>query len=418
MKATPFHSRPKGRIETYKVTSSRLIGIRVIRDHRVGISYSEDLSPDSLRSMVENALQLTHAVEPDENQSITLGGDTVIDSNPKTFREDTTPLEEKIKLTLRLEDEIKKRDSRTQAVPYNGYSEGESHSYYGNHLGLRVYEREKSFNCYTSALLKDGDHQALFYRSSNGRTFSELSPESAIEETLKFTASLLHARPVPTGKYDVMFEPDCFQSLFTCFTGLFSAKAVKDGYSRFGSSLGDRIAHPELTLRDLPRFERGFHHILTDAEGVRKSDLTLIDRGKLVSLYHNSATARHFGVTTTGHAARSPKGQLGTALSQLVIDPGSTPESQLTKGRVLRIFALDGLHAGINASSGAFSLAASGELLEDGVGVQGVKGITLSGNFFDLIRNISGVGQTLLATTGKGFFAPGIRFSELHVAGS
>jgi PmbA protein len=151
---------------------------------------------------------------------------------------------------------------------------------------------------------------------------------------------------------------------------------------------------------------------------VKKTDLTLIDQGRLVSLYHNSATARHFGTGTTGHASRSPKGQLGTALTQLVMDPGTTPDNRLRSGKVLRIFALDGLHAGVNSSSGAFSLAASGELLEDGVPIQGVKGITLSGNFFDLIRNVSGIGQTLLATTGKGFFAPEIRFSELQVAGS
>jgi PmbA protein len=410
-------SAQQGRIETYKVTSSRLIGVRVIRDHRVGISYSEDLSADSLRSMVESALRLTHAVEPDENQSITLGGAPVVDTNSKTYREDSTTLEEKIKLTLHLEDEIKRRDPRTQAVPYNGYAEGESHSFYGNHLGLRVYEREKSFNCYTSALLKNAEKQALFYRSSNGRTFSELSPENAIQETLRFTGTLLEAKPVPTGKYDVIFEPDCFQSLFSCFTGLFSAKAVKDGYSRFGNSIGETIAHPELTLRDLPRYEKGFHHILTDAEGVAKTDLTLIEGGRLVSLYHNTATARHFGVKTTGHASRSPKGQLGTSLTQLVIDPGTTPAERLASGNVLRIFALDGLHAGVNASSGAFSLAASGELLQDGVVVQGVKGITLSGNFFDLIRNVSGVGQTLLPTTGRGFFAPEIRFTGLQVAG-
>ncbi len=410
-------SAQQGRIETYKVTSSRLIGVRVIRDHRVGISFSEDLSTDSLRSMVESAIRLTDAVEPDENQSITLGGAAVIDNNTKTYREDSTPLDEKIKLTLRLEDEIKRRDLRTQAVPYNGYSEGESHSFYGNHLGLRVYEREKSFNCYTSALLKDGDKQALFYRSNSARTFGELSPETAIRETLQFTGTLLEARPVPTGKYDVIFEPDCFQGLFSCFTGLFSGKAVKDGYSRFGNSLGEIIAHPELTLRDLPRYSDGFYHILTDAEGAPKTDLTLIDHGRLVSLYHNSATARHFGVKSTGHASRSPKGQLGTGLTQLVIDPGTTPSDRLTAGTVLRIFALDGLHAGVNASSGAFSLAASGELLRDGEVIQGVKGITLSGNFFDLIRNVSGVGQTLLPTTGRGFFAPEIRFTGLQVAG-
>ncbi len=407
----------EGRIDKHQVTSSRVIGVRVIREHRTGISYSEDLSPSSLRTMVESALHSSRYSEPDETQSIRVPAEEILDLNEEIYRKDETPIEEKIALALRLEREVRSRDARVSAVPYNGFAEGESHHHYANHLGLSVYEREKSFSCYTSALMKDGAKNALYYRGRTARTFLELDPEGAISETLDLTSTLLDATPVPTGRYDVVFDPEALQSLLSCFTGLFSGKAVKEGYSRFADSLGKSIAHPELTLSDRPRFAQGFHQVLTDSEGVRKKDLTFIENGVLRSFYHNTATARHFGVESTGHASRGPKSHLGTSLTQLVIEPGSAEKERIWSGPVLRIFALDGLHAGVNASSGAFSLAASGELRSDGKVLHGVKGITLSGNFFDWIRNIGAIGNELQSTKDRGFFAPEVRFSGLQVAG-
>jgi PmbA protein len=408
----------QGKIDAYKVNSSRLIGIRVIHDQKVGISYSEDLSDESLKTMVGSALESSRYAERDELQMITENGAPIIDDNTKTYRDDQTGIQAKIDLALSLESEVKKRDGRTAAVPYNGYAEGEGHHYYGNHLGLRVYEREKSFSCYTSSLLRQDERQALYYRGSQGRTFSELEPEKVIRETLARTETLLNASPIESGTYSVIFETETLLSLLSCFTSLFSGKAVKDGFSSYKDSLGEKIAHPEFTLRDLPRYEDGFSFSLTDAEGVKKEDLTLIQQGILKSFYHNSVTARHFGVKNTGHGSRSAKGHLGTSLSQLLIEPGSTPESSLLAGKTLKIFNLEGLHAGVNASSGAFSLAAGGELHENGNPVRGIKGITLSGNFFDLIKNIEGIGNRLKASPDRGFFSPDIRFGGIKVAGS
>ncbi len=410
-------SAQQGKIDAYKVNSSHLIGIRVIHGKKVGISYSEDLSDASLKTMVKSALNSSTYSERDEYQSIEEPAQEIIDLNSKTFRDDKASIQEKIDLALRLESEIKTRDPRTSAVPYNGYNEGESHQYYGNHKGLYVYERDKSVSCYTSSLLKDGDQQALYYKGISERTFSELNPEWVISETLKKTQTLLSAQPIETGTYDVIFETETLLSLLSCFTGLFSGKSVKDGYSSFKDSLGKAIAHPEFTLKDRPQYESGFSYSLTDSEGVRKKDLTLIERGELKSFYHNSSTARFFGVSNTGHASRSAKGHLGTSLSQLVIDTGSGKRSDLNQGKVLRIFSLDGLHAGVNASSGDFSLAASGELLENGATLQGVKGITISGNFFNMLKAISVIGGELQTTPSKTFFAPEIRFAAIKVAG-
>ena len=41
-----------GQLEEHKVTSSRILGLRVIKDNKVGTAYSEAADPDSLDSLV------------------------------------------------------------------------------------------------------------------------------------------------------------------------------------------------------------------------------------------------------------------------------------------------------------------------------------------------------------------------------
>jgi PmbA protein len=410
-------SSQEGKIETYKVNSSRLIGVRVIHGQKVGISYSEDLSDSSLKTMVQSALKSSSFAEVDEYQAITHEKATIIDENPKTFRDDHTEIQTKIDLAIQLDNEVKRQEPRTSAVPYNGYSESSNHRHYGNHLGLYSYERDKTFSCYTSSLIKDGDKQALFYDGMSGRTFAELNPQEVIKNAIYKTRILLDASPIPTGNYDLIFETETLESLLGCFLGQFSGKSVKDGYSSFKDSIDQKIAHPEFSLRDLPHYEEGFICAHSDSEGFIKKDLHLIEKGELRTFYHNSATARYFGVANTGHASRGAKGHLSTSLTQLFIDAGSSSNNQLLSGKTLHIFALDGLHAGVNPSSGDFSLAASGQIYENGEATQGVKGITISGNFFALLKNIEAIGSTVHTTSNRSFFAPSIRFGGIKVAG-
>ena len=101
-------SAQQNRLDTYKVTSSNIIGIRVIKDQKIGISYSEDFSDDSLKTMVRSAEISSQFSGVDEFQNITTAKNEIIDTNTKTFQNDNTDIKEKIDLTLKLEREIRK----------------------------------------------------------------------------------------------------------------------------------------------------------------------------------------------------------------------------------------------------------------------------------------------------------------------
>lgn len=409
----------KGAIDKSKVTSTQVVGIRVIQDQRIGISASESLELDSLRMMVDQAKATSRYAGVDAYQSITQknAGD-IIQVPDRVKHKDPTSLQEKIDLAIRLEQDVLAVDKRIHNSPYSGYSDGEGESFYANHLGTFCYQKDRSFSAYTSALAGAGQAQAMYSSSSIGRSFAELDPGSCVKEASSVALRLLDAKAIPTGRYDVIFATDEWESILSAHLGAFSAKAAQEGTAYYRDKLRQAIAVPGLSMRDCPQYADGFSYAAFDDEGMPCQDLKVIDKGVLQSFFHNSATARFFKQKSTGHASRGAKGSLGVSPSQLVFDLGTATQDQLYKGDVLKVMALKGLHSGTNAVSGHFSLAIEGVLLRDGVEGQMVKDVTLSANFYDILQSIQAIGSKLEASSGRGFFSPEIRFSGMSVAGT
>lgn len=58
----------KGQLDEYKVSTSQVIGIRVVKDDRVATSYSESLATESLDMMLNNALESAKYAKIDPHQ--------------------------------------------------------------------------------------------------------------------------------------------------------------------------------------------------------------------------------------------------------------------------------------------------------------------------------------------------------------
>ncbi|MFT6603297.1 MAG: PmbA protein, partial [Bacteriovoracaceae bacterium] len=162
---------------------------------------------------------------------------------------------------------------------------------------------------------------------------------------------------------------------------------------------------------------KGFSYTKFDNEGELTGKTTLIENGKLETFYHNSKTSKFFKVPNTFHAARSARGTLGVSGSNQIILPGSTLESDLKKERYFEVVKMQGLFSGADSVSGNFSFGASGYLKEGDDIITPVAGITISGNFFELLKEIKMMGSTTHSNSSRGFFSPAIRFGGLKIAG-
>ncbi|MGF1688370.1 TldD/PmbA family protein [Photobacterium japonica] len=405
-----------GELDEYKVTSGQVIGVRVVKDQRVATSYSESLEPASLDLMVEQALVNATFTQQDAHQQIRCANSTLTTDRPEIYQADTASVDDKIALALALESGVVALPNASSS-PYNGFGESDSQVILANTLGTRCYHQERSTYCYAYTLYEKDGKQAMHGGMSTGRRFDELDANYCIHHGYDMAKALLDGAPVTTGSYSVIFELDCLSSLLGAFGMCFSGQSAMKGINPWRDSVNSMVASPLLTVSDTAYVEGGSSIKAFDSEGYATRDTILIGEGQLQSLLHNSHTASYFGIENTANGARSAKGGLGVSGRHTVIATGTSSHADVTAGEYLELVELQGVHSGADAVSGDFSFGASGFLCRDGKRVQPVRGITVAGNFYQMIKAIDAVGDTLQHDHSRDFFAPIIRFNKLNIAG-
>ena len=405
-----------GELEEYKVSSSQIFGLRVIKDGKVGTAYSEAADSDALSSLVEQALTNASftAIEVHENilsNEVTLKTDDLV-----LCPAEEVSIDEKVSFALRMESDLAAKD-KVKNVPYNGVQDNTTQRHIFSSAGLNAYSKSRMCAAYAYALIEQGDKNAMEGIGQAARLFTALDANDIVEKAYTHTLNILDGSPVPSGHYDVIFDEEVQASLFGVFTLMFSGKSAKDGVNPMREKLGDSIADARLNLTDQPLSTEGFGYQLFDAEGTATQSTPLIVNGTLNTLIHNSATASFFDMQTTGHAARGPKSTMGVGLHQLEISAGSASQTDLFSGKYLMLTDLTGMHSGANAISGDFSFGASGFLYEDGQLRQPVRGVTVAANFYDMLNKIALIGDKQFWNWEKSALMPHLRFTDLAISG-
>ena len=405
-----------GELEEHKVTSTRVYGVRVVKDERAGVAYSEAADPAALDSMVEQALINAAVARVDPAETIAAGATALATDDAVLCPADAVPVEAKIDAALAIERELAARD-RVRNVPYNGVQDltGERHVFATS--GRTAHARHRVCSAFAYALMSDGGKDALEGVQWHGRRFDEVDPAWIVDETYRRCAAMLDGEAVPSGRYDVLFDVEHQADLFAVFHDMFSGKSARDGINPLRDKVGERIGVDTLTIRDAPLDLDGLGYALFDGEGLAAAATTLVDGGILKTLAHNSATATHFGVPNTRHATRSPRAPLGVDVHQLEIAPGAVDEATLTGGEYLEIGDLAGLHSGANTVSGDFSFGAAGFLCRDGKRLRPVRNITVAGNFYDMLGKIAAIGDTQHWNPERSALMARIRFADVAVSG-
>jgi len=405
-----------GELEEYKVSSSRIFGLRVINNGHIGTAYSEAVDEEALSSMVGQALNNASFGKVESHENILPNSDHLTTDDALLCPQEQISIEQKIEMALEIESQLTAKD-KVKNVPYNGVQDITSQRHIFSSAGLNALTRSRMCAAYAYALAEDGEKNAMQGSSQVSRLFSGLNASAVIDKTHAKCIGLLDGKPVPSKHYDVIFDSDCQPSVFGVFAMMLSGKAAKDGINPMRDKIGSVIADSRLSVFDNPLNIEGFGYHLFDAEGTATEKTELIVDGCLQTLIHNSATASHFDTNTTGHANRGPRSTLGVNLHQVEIAKGSEDLSTLHSGEYLELTDLTGLHSGANAISGNFSFGASGYLCKDGERIQAVRGITVAGNFYEMLNKISMIGSQQHWNEDRSALMPGIRFSDVAISG-
>ena len=402
------------KISEYAKSDTHSLGVRIIKDQRVGISFTEDLSPWAIDKTIENALNNAKFAKINEYSAIE--STESFDYNDLKDSKDES-VETLIKETIDMENEIKSLDKRAKTPPYNGLSEVESTTIMANTKGARCSYKTKFYSCYTSALLNENDKNSMHSDSRVEKNLSDIDFKSLSSKVVKTSANLLHAQQIESGEYLVKFDVKLLNSFFSAFSSLYSAKSVVDNISPWKDELGNTVIDERLSIIDSPLYENALLKSPFDMEGFKKSDVTIVKNGKLENFLHNSETAKKLKMKNNFCASRSPSSPLSVTSSNIVITASESLDS-LKDIKYIEVLSAQGLHSGINSTSGNISLGVSGRVIENGEVLYYFKDSTVSGNFFEMLRNVYHTTNKIEHTTDRSFFSPEIIFKELSFAGA
>lgn len=411
-----------GEPELVEEASHRGIGLRVIKNQRVALTSTSDLSERGLERFVADALELvdvsqedpfagpadpaliaTTAPMPDDLYDPEIANITAAQALDWAKRGE--------KAAFDADSRIKNSDGATFSRTAGGFalvlSGGFRGGYSSSYASLSV----------VPVVDDEGNKKRRGYHWTARRHFADLdSAESVGAEAARRTLRKLGPRKVPSCEAPVIFDPDAARSIVGMLAGCIMGSSIWRKQSYLAGRIGTPVMSELCTIVDDPFLRRAPGTRPFDGEGLVSRRNVVVEQGRLETYLCDSYSARKLGVTSTANASRGSSGDVGASTTNFVLQPGSsTPESILANTkRGLLVTEMMGF--GFNALTGDFSRGASGFWIEDGQIAFPVSEITISLNADELFRRIDAIGTDLDMRTSTA--SPTIRVSSMTIAGS
>jgi PmbA protein len=134
-----------------------------------------------------------------------------------------------------------------------------------------------------------------------------------------------------------------------------------------------------------------------DGEGLACRRNVLLDGGVLQGFLHNAYTGRRSGEGSTASAVRGARSMPGVGVHAPALVPGERSHDELVASidTGLLVQSMSGLHSGVNAVSGDFSVGAEGMMIRGGALAEPVREITIASTLQRLLLGVVEVGSDL-----------------------
>lgn len=240
----------------------------------------------------------------------------------------------------------------------------------------------------------------------------------------KICANLRHARKtarVRNAPVPVLFGHDAMYLFWMALAMGVNGKMLQKKSSPLQDRIGEQVLDKRLTITDDPHREWAVNSAPHDAEGVCTGRLPLFERGEFRNFIYDLQTAGIMGTASTGHGRRDFSSQPAPAVTNLAIAPGRKPLAEIIKSVDDGIIVHDLLGAGqSNLLAGDFSANIGlGFRIEKGRVTGRVKDAMVAGNVYDLLKNklaaVSREVQPVVVQNGS-YLTPAMLFDGVSVA--
>lgn len=409
-------------VNSFASSNSGGLCLRALVDGKMGYASTELMTESEMSALPERAKANAKATEKPDTVGIFAGSESYEEFRLK-------------KVELLSAEELKAYAIKTGDALFaenESVKEGTSSQAISGGTVIRLVNShgvDLELDCGVNALVAEavvgvnGENQSDYSLKNVSKDTAEDAIKEVTKEAVAEALAKIGAGSVDSGKYDVVISANQMRSLLSVFSSAFSAKAALDGMSKLKGLEGEKIAADIVTITDDPQREGNSIGTNFDAEGVATHRKAVVEAGVLKTLLHNRETALAMGKETTANASKAGySAPIGIRPYSFAIEPGDKSLDELFAmvGNGIYITEINGLHAGANPVSGDFSLQSAGFVIRDGKKCEAVKGFTVAGNFFDLLKSITALGDKLergLVTGFTGFCSPDVLVPGMSIAG-
>ncbi len=287
-------------------------------------------------------------------------------------------------------------DRRVVSVRSASWDDGWGEEFYASTEGRSFWHRATFAACGVAVVLEEGDAVEMGGSEGEVRSLSRLSPSFHAVEAVRKAGLVLGGRPLPTGRYSLVFDPEVTADFVDLLGELFLASNIRRNSSLLRGRLGETVGSPGITLVDDGRLPGAMGSTLVDGEGVPTGRTVLMEKGKVSSFLYDLRHARLEGRSSTGNAARGVGTLPDVGPHNLFLLPGSLKPEAIYRSCQGALFVTEmlGLHT-VDTVSGEFSLGIKGALIRDGLPAEPVAGVTVAGTILELLSRVRAVGDDL-----------------------
>ncbi|MGI6412496.1 MAG: TldD/PmbA family protein [Syntrophomonadaceae bacterium] len=407
----------EGQVDTLTQADEIGIGLRVINKGRLGFAYTSNLSEPAIKSLVEDAVNISSFTAIDEYNCLPAVVSDYPDLDIYDPQIPATDLDIKLELARLVEQSALKSDSRVKIIEKAGYEEGEYTSLIMNTNGLNAFSRGNYCGLYAFVVGEENSDAQTGFSVMTKRSIKELDPGAVGKEAADNAVRNLNPRTIGSTEMPCVIEPYVMTRFLGILARMVNAGAVQKGKSLLAGRQEQVVGSPVLSITDDATYEGGMASFPFDGEGIPAQKTQILSAGILKNFLYDTYTAKKDGTRSTGNGQRASFRSLpSVGPSNFILEPGRDEPAKLVNAIKRGIYITDvmGVHTA-NPVSGDFSLGAQGIMIENGHLTYPLRGLTIAGNMIGFLEAIEAVGNDLRFYGGKA--SPTVLLRRLSIGG-
>lgn len=375
--------------------------VRVLINGSWGIATFSDIT--QLKKKVDEAIT---------SASLQGKGSVIIANNPqsiatvaytqiKDFRD--IPLKQKVNMIKKYNDILLKSAANIQSTS-STYADQIVSKFFVNSRGSRIFQTRPYCRFSYGAIAREGETIEQFRGSEAHLGGFEIIEglDEKMEKTAKDASVLVKVPKIKSGVYSVILDP------------LMSGTFAHEAFGHFSEAdhqyenpdllsqmaIGNKLGADDVNIVDDPSINSGWGNFIYDDEGVIAKPQALMTKGFITGRLHSLETAATLNETPNGRARADGFSKRPIPrMSNTFFVPGKYTKEELIKSIDNGILVVSWM-AGMTAMEQFTFTGMYGVLIKNGKLTDKVRGVKLSGNVFETLKNIDGVSNDFEVDAG------------------